>query len=834
MRLPDPERSAALLISSGELANSTTAELGDALRGVVGEHVVVAGLGNFSFPSNATDLLLVYYANPKDMLLQQIRAVMMATPAAHRVLILDGDPGSHVLWEALTEISVITTPVMPGHDFLFAEMLSDVLRHGIAGGPELLTFRALHHEVHHQLMARGLPGPQARFAESIGEIGLAPNRAYRVPSTWVPGFAGETTRGQDLLGVRADATALAVLLSSASLTPPLSIGVYGEWGSGKSFLMRTLDDEVQRLSRSAAQQFCHNVASVWFNAWHYAEGNLWASLIHHIFLSLHGSGAAPQQVLDDALATVQGVQEAKSDAAAHADAAQRDAGRAREALAELAATHEQARAKAAQVTARDVWATISINSDLRADLDHSLAALGLPEVGNDVREITQAVGEVRSTVRRGWALAIAKPWWTSPLVLGLIVAVGGLAVGAFVDRAQAWLVPLLGLIGGAATWLSRQGSLFRQLLRPAERIQRQLDARLAEIDARQEVARQRLADTQAEVIAARQRLVEAQARADAAQAELDQLTGARLLERYLSERVGSGDYGRYLGVVARAHRDLRDLDAYLREAATIDRIVLYIDDLDRCPPDTVVKVLEAVHLLLALPLFVVVVGVDVRWLTSSLRHRHPLLLDHDGPSAEPADYLDKIFQLTYRLPTMTQETTADLLRHTALSGQPADEQPVMAITGSLPTPEQPASRPAEPSTEAPESVTERIRFGIDALRMDDDELDTLRLVAPLLGSSPRRAKRFLNTYRVSKARAIGDPELRNHLDTHALLVLTALAVGLNEPITPEPDDATLGDWLKRDERLAEFSSGAGPLLNLPMSDVLRWLPVVQRFAWPVR
>jgi hypothetical protein len=44
----------------------------------------------------------------------------------------------------------------------------------------------------------------------------------------------------------------------------------------------------------------------------------------------------------------------------------------------------------------------------------------------------------------------------------------------------------------------------------------------------------------------------------------------------------------------------------------LNRIVLFIDDLDRCDPDRVVKVLEAVYLLLAVKLFVVVVGVDAR------------------------------------------------------------------------------------------------------------------------------------------------------------------------------------------------------------------------------
>ena len=59
-----------------------------------------------------------------------------------------------------------------------------------------------------------------------------------------------------------------------------------------------------------------------------------------------------------------------------------------------------------------------------------------------------------------------------------------------------------------------------------------------------------------------------------------------------------------------------------RRPKPIDRIVLYIDDLDRCSPRQVVDVLQAVHLLLALDLFVVVVGVDPRWLLHALRSEY--------------------------------------------------------------------------------------------------------------------------------------------------------------------------------------------------------------------
>jgi hypothetical protein len=94
--------------------------------------------------------------------------------------------------------------------------------------------------------------------------------------------------------------------------------------------------------------------------------------------------------------------------------------------------------------------------------------------------------------------------------------------------------------------------------------------------------------------------------------------------------------------------DLRSL------SSSIDRVVLFIDDLDRCDPEKVVDVLQAVHLLLAYPLFAVVVGVDQRCLKQSLRTRFKGLLtplrendkgqedsaadSHELP-ATPLDYL---------------------------------------------------------------------------------------------------------------------------------------------------------------------------------------------------
>ena len=94
-----------------------------------------------------------------------------------------------------------------------------------------------------------------------------------------------------------------------------------------------------------------------------------------------------------------------------------------------------------------------------------------------------------------------------------------------------------------------------------------------------------------------------------------------------AERAASSDYRDKLGVISQVRRDFEHLLAMIPGSAAagtpetaagdaagieripnVDRIVLFIDDLDRCPPDKVVEVLQAVHLLLAFELFVVESG----------------------------------------------------------------------------------------------------------------------------------------------------------------------------------------------------------------------------------
>lgn len=246
----------------------------------------------------------------------------------------------------------------------------------------------------------------------------------------------------------------------------------------------------------------------------------------------------------------------------------------------------------------------------------------------------------------------------------------------------------------------------------------------------------------------------------AADAELARTDPATRLSALIAE-VRAGHYEQYRGVLGRAHEHLRALTVDVGAARErwlaapqgpppLERIVLYVDDLDRCPPRKVVDVLAAVHLLLALPLFVVVVAVDPRWLRRSLeQHQGELFGLDNGGAARPLDYLDKIFQITFALRPMG--SSADRLIDTLLPQAEAESprRPEAAPRPTGPTPTQaPTNLPVPKSTRAPRrprvvDPTPRP----ERLLLRASERDFVKRLRPLL-DTPRTVKKLINLYRL--------------------------------------------------------------------------------------
>ncbi len=111
---------------------------------------------------------------------------------------------------------------------------------------------------------------------------------------------GDLATGKDRLGFTHYVDAFARLIEDTD--PPLTIGIYGAWGTGKTFLMKKIvkrlnpgfEFEEDRKLNIWQKIFCLSktpMPIVWFGAWNYnACDKLWAGLVKHIFLRIENSG----------------------------------------------------------------------------------------------------------------------------------------------------------------------------------------------------------------------------------------------------------------------------------------------------------------------------------------------------------------------------------------------------------------------------------------------------------------------------------------------------------------------------------------------------------------
>jgi WD40 repeat protein len=424
------------------------------------------------------------------------------------------------------------------------------------------------------------------------------------------GVSNDTPSDTDLLGVGEDVAMLAELIAATETRPPLAIALIGDWGAGKSSAMLQIEKHVGVLAATArgnpgVSAWAETVRQVRFNAWHYGDDQLWSGLVGHLF---------------DVLAARAG-------------------------------------------DAEDTKGQVVLDSSRPPTADRAQLKAEQDELRRASDQLDRTLKAADAMAPRAGALSwLVSPWYAVRMVLTSVWQV-------FRD-VRAGLFTLLGwaVLGVAAyaVWHYGQGWLAAVTTAVALVVP---PVAAAAAQTRAFVAGQR-----GKLSASRR---EYQRRIRSIEDQLILVDAAERLARFLEERGGGGDYRKHQGLLGRVRADLDQLAANLMDARRqwerdgrtgpppLERIVLYIDDLDRCPPHRVVRVLEAVHLMLALDLFVVVVAVDARWLIKSLEYHHRELFKGGGDAegaATPIDYLDKIFQIPFTLLPPNPETTADYLR----------------------------------------------------------------------------------------------------------------------------------------------------------------------------
>jgi len=744
----------------------------------------------------------------------------------------------------------------------------------------------------------------------------------QAPPTVASFNADQADSGEDKLDVARYATAFAMVLAAEKVTPPLSVGVFGDWGSGKSFFMRLMQEQTKRVAASSATDangdrlFCRQIVSIPFNAWHYAGGNLWASLVQTIFQSLRAAMVGNRDdsdLMDRVIAKLEVTKVARKAAEERVTESKKVEVDSRQKLEQKKEAWAAKALEVETVKTKDVVSVLrkTVFKDLHLDDAATLAEkyLGITNVRTVVEnqqrttgEVIDAVNETRIVAARSrpaleWlARAPVKGYEISALVIVclLIISLGFfLAIRYHAQINAAWpLVSAAFIQGGAAValvtaWARRHLATVSKGLDQFDSVRVELDRRVTE---QRQVGQQGVVAAEAALRQAAENVAAAEAALAAAQEavlraerEVVESRSANRIAQLVEQRITGKQYEQYLGIVDAIRRDfqsLTDLMKQLRKekpppepdgVLPIDRIVLYIDDLDRCPSDKVVSVLEAIHLLLAFELFVVVVGVDVRWAARSLAERYPSQLstgtyegtarDHLASGASALDYLEKIFQIPFWLPPMDDQASRNMIAELVPRPKAATgDQPVQQ--GAVEKP--PAGDGAGDEKKAlnstappePEVATTAQSSPVEPMSIESEERSFMLSLAEAVGKSPRRLKRFVNTYRILKGSidALGREtfvlDSGRSGDYRGAMTLLALVTGapqtslaLLQVLADGSDDDSLetvlekvgGRAVREEERkyvdaaLQAYKATTGG--KATVRDLRQWMPQVTRFSF---
>ncbi|ODS91288.1 MAG: NTPase KAP [Comamonas sp. SCN 65-56] len=199
-------------------------------------------------------------------------------------------------------------------------------------------------------------------------------------------------------------------------------------------------------------------------------------------------------------------------------------------------------------------------------------------------------------------------------------------------------------------------------------------------------------------------------------------------------------------------------DRLLKDAG-VKQLVVLIDDLDRCLPDTAIETLEAIRLFVFTARTAFVVAADEAMIEYAVRKHFPDLPESTGPRDYARNYLEKLIQVPFRIPALGETETRIyvtlLLAGAEIGEGDADYAKLIAAAREK------LKRPwTSGGLDAP---TVKTALGKQAEKANN-ALALSEQIGPVLASgtkgNPRQIKRFLNTLllreRTATARGFGD------------------------------------------------------------------------------
>lgn len=722
---------------------------------------------------------------------------------------------------------------------------------------------------------------------------------------------------RDLLGFENDIRSFASLLALKALQPPLAIALFGKWGSGKSFFMYQLQQQIEHLREHQAfkklserpsqeeEPYCKGVVQITFNAWSYMDVNLWAALVAQIFEKL-------DHYINDADLAEEKLNEAREILAEHltvitdskVDLVEDKKRLLEEVELKVRQLESDIESKSSLANKEKVIEEMKgevrekIKSKIRAEFPVEEALLtelkeqGVEEKDLSVDKIVYEFGAWHLFFKN--ILKFEKKHvfiiFTIALILVLIVIDPGKMISGFINQAWKNAIAFIGIVASVIGWWVKKWKDYKPFYTKLSTYRNQFNQRVEET-AREDIEKD-IERNKKELEQKNQEIKDIERQINKVENEIRHSITGKAFFSFIQDKRNDERYDKSLSIISTIRKDFETLSGlfmkYRNEekekpnekelseeekkvktdalklqqifnGKPLDRIILYIDDLDRCSEERVVEVLEAVNLLMAFPLFVVVVGVDPRWIKNALIKKYTLQFTGvlgeqklvEKYKLEPiqvSDYLEKIFQIPFHLKEPEDSEVQGFLT-SLLTDQTKKDKTVSQ--------EKEGSDDEDENDYAEDGYVKDGYFQRSNLRemgstttqleISTTELNNLKQLSWLVGNNPRSLKRYVNIYRIIRAHEnliYNDSESGQEKNFLCVIFLMGLCIGQYSDLSAKfyenclkDDQKSLKDLLEELNK-DESVKGIFPIHKIPKElnefkgvDFTSYIPFVKRFSF---
>lgn len=174
----------------------------------------------------------------------------------------------------------------------------------------------------------------------------------------------------------------------------------------------------------------------------------------------------------------------------------------------------------------------------------------------------------------------------------------------------------------------------------------------------------------------------------------------------------------------------------LLEKSKVENVVVFIDELDRCNPDTILEVFEAMRLFLFVDGMSFVIGADERLIQYAIKTKYKEVPGNNLDIGK--EYLEKVIQYPITIPQLNQAEVTQYLSCLLLEKTLTEEELEQVLKEVY---------ELEPEKELTmELLIEKVSSIAEKCKADMAlALQISSVLAPSINGNPRQCKRFLNT-----------------------------------------------------------------------------------------